>query len=246
MAEPTYQPRLWHLIATAFVAAFGVVVVWLVLNPRVEDDYRNYYIDRSWSCFPRIISHHYPLGEPVTFVKDRPGYARDSIRWCGFMPAKNDGIKSFGEYGILKLKFDIPDEPLLFTFSSWANTHSGKPARDVDIVVNDTKIGVVTYKDAKRVIGNFIIPADVAKSAEDGMVEIRWVVPIIAPPGTNTEPVTLQVRLEAIRLVPLSKAPPPATTPVAEPAPKRDGPRWNDKGGNVVDIPASTVSMIED
>ncbi len=231
MTEPTYQPRLWHLIATALVAAFGAVVLWMVLNPRVEDDYRNYYIDRSWSCFPRIISHFYPLGEPVSFVKDRPGYKRDSIRWCGFMPAKTDGIKSFGEYGILKLKFDIPDEPLLFTFSSWANTHSGKPARDVDIVVNGTKIGVVTYKDAKRVNGNFIIPEDVAKSAEDGMVEIRWVVPVVAPPGTNTEPVTLQVRLEAIRLVPLSKAPPPATTPVGEPAPKREGPRWNDRGG---------------
>jgi hypothetical protein len=226
--EPTYRPRLWHLIATAIIAAFGLVVAWMILNPRVADDYRNYYIDRSWSCFPRLVSHFYPLGEPVTFVKDRPGYERDSIRWCGFMPQKVDGIKSFGDYGILKLKFPIPDEDLLLTFSSWANTNSGKPARDVHVAVNGQRLGVITFKDSKRVNGNIVIPEAIAKRAEDGMVEIRFEVPRIAPPGTNSEPITLQLRLEAVRLVPLSKAPPPATTPIGEPAPKRSNPRWTD------------------
>jgi hypothetical protein len=243
MAEPTYQPRLWHLIVTLFVALFGAVVLWMILNPRVADDYRNYYIDRSWSCFPRLITHYYPLGEPVSFVDGRPGYKRDSIRWCGFMAKKSDGIKSFGDYGILKLKFDIPDEPLLFTFSSWANTNSNKPAYDVDIVVNGTTLGKVTYKDAARVNGSFVIPEDIAKSAADGMVEIRWVVPRIAPPGTNSEPVTLQVRLEAIRLVPLSKAPPAGTTEIGEPAPRRDSPRWNDRGGDIA--PASIIPKLD-
>lgn len=229
--EPNYRPRAWHLIATAIVAVFGAVVLWMILNPRVADDYRNYYIDRTWSCFPRLISHFYPLGEPVTFVKDRPGYERDTIRWCGFMPAKTDGIKSFGDYGILKLKFPIPDEDLLLTFSSWANTHAGKPARDVTIDVNGTDVGTITFKDAKRVNGRFVIPEEVAKAAPDGMVEIRWEVPRIGPPGTNTEPITLQVRLEAVRLVPLSKAPPPATTPVGEPVLMPAVPRWSEKGG---------------
>jgi hypothetical protein len=233
MAEPTYQPRIWHLVLTAFIAMFGALVLWLVLNPRVADDYRNYYIDRTWSCFPRIISHFYPLGEPLSFVKDRPGYERDSVRWCGFMPIRADGIKSFGDYGILKFRFDIPDEDLLLTFSSWANTSAGKPERNVTIAVNGHRLGVVTFKDAKRVNGNVIIPQAIAKSAEDGMVEVRWEVPRIAPPGTNTEPVTLQVRLEAVRIVPLSKAPPPPTTPVGEPAPTRANPRWGqmEEGG---------------
>ena len=229
--EPTYHPRLWHLIVTLFVAVFGAVVLWMILNPRVADDYRNYYIDRSWSCFPRQISFFYPLGEPVTFVKDRPGYERDTIRWCGFMPMKNDGIKSFGDYGILKFKFPIPDEDLLLTFSSWANTNSSKPARDVTINVNGTDIGTITFKDAKRVNGNMIIPEAVAKASPDGIMEVRWKVPRTAPPGTNSEPITLQVRLEAVRIVPVSKAPPPATTSVGEPAPKRANPRWNEKGG---------------
>lgn len=231
MTEPVYRPRAWHLIVTLFVALFGCVVMWMILNPRVADDYRNYYIDRSWSCFPRLISHYYPLGEPVSFAKDRPGYDRDTIRWCGFLPIKADGIKSFGDYGILKLKFDMPDEALLLTFSSWANTNASKPARDVHVTVNGRRLGTITFKDARRVNGKIVIPEAVAKAASDGMLEIRWEVPRIAPPGTNTEPVTLQVRLEAVRLVPLSKAPPPATTPVGEPAEKRANPRWNEKGG---------------
>ncbi|MEO7221177.1 MAG: hypothetical protein ABIY37_01770 [Devosia sp.] len=239
MTEPVYRPRAWHLIATLFVAIFGAVVMWMILNPRVADDYRSYYIDRSWSCFPRLISHFYPLGEPVSFAKDRPGYDRDTIRWCGFLPIKTDGIKTFGDYGILKLKFDIPDEDLLFTFSSWANTTAAKPARDVNISVNGQRLGTITFKDAKRVNGKIIIPEAIAKSAPDGMLEIRFEVPRIGPPGTNTEPVTLQVRLEAVRLVPLSKAPPPASTPVSEPAPKTADPRWNEKGGVA---PASSSS----
>ena len=243
--EPTYRPRLWHLLATAVVAVFGAVVFWMILHPRVADDYRNYYIDRSWSCFPRLSSHFYELGEPVTFVKDRPGYDRDTIRWCGFMPAKNDGIKSFGDYGILKFRVPIPDEDLLLTFSSWANTDSKKPERIVTIDVNGTDVGTISFKDGKRVNGSFVIPEAVAKSAPDGMVEIRWEVPVTGPPGTNTEPVTLQVRLEAVRLVPVSKAPPPATTPITDPNPKRDHPRWipdppNEEDGEEV---FSTVSF---
>ncbi len=229
--EPTYQPRLWHLIVTLFVVVFGGAVLWMILNPRVADDYRNYYIDRSWSCFPREISYFYPLGEPVTFVAGRPGYERDTIRWCGFMPIKNDGIKSFGDYGILKLKFPIPDEDLLLTFSSWANTNASKPERQVTVSVNGQSVGILTFKDAKRVNGSFVIPAEIAKASPDGVMEVRWDVPRIAPPGTNSEPVTLQVRLEAVRIVPVSKAPPPVTTPVGEPAPARDNARWNEKGG---------------
>lgn len=219
MSEPTYTPKAWHLVVTAFVAMFGAVVLYMILHPWAPEDYRRYYIDRSWSCFPRVISHYYPLGEPVTFVKGRPGYDRDTIRWCGFMPMKNDGIKSFGDYGILKLKFDMPDDDLLLTFSSWANTNANRPVRDVDIVANGTKVGTITFTDARRVNGHIVIPEAVAKSAGDGMLELRWVVPRIAPPGTNSEPVTLQVRLEAVRVVPLSKAPPPATTPVENPVP---------------------------
>ncbi|MEO6013331.1 MAG: hypothetical protein ABIQ30_07080 [Devosia sp.] len=232
---PSYTPRKWHLVATGLIALFGAIVLWMMLNPRVTDDYRSYYIDRTSSCFPRLISFYYPLGAPVSFVKGRNGYDRDTIRWCGFMPVKNDGIKSFGDYGVLKLKFPLPDDDLLLTFSSWANTGTDKPARDVGIVVNGERVGKVTFTNAKRVNGRFVIPRSVAKLG-DGALEIRFEVPRIAPAGTNSEPVTLQVRLEAVRLVPLSKAPPPPTTPLAVPSPPKpptEPSRWGKQRGGV-------------
>lgn len=208
MAEPVYQPRLWHLIATVLIALFGAVVVWMVLNPNVSDDYKAYYIDRSWSCFPRVITSYYPLGEPVTFAAGRPGYDVDSIRWCGFMPAKADGIKSFGDYGILRMKPALPADDLLLTFSSWANTTASQPEREVGIVVNGERLGKIIFRDHKRVNGTFVVPETLAKSREDGLVEIRFEVPRIAPAGTNSEPVRLQLRLEAVRLVAMTDAPP--------------------------------------
>lgn len=229
MAEPHYTPRLRHLVALLPIMALGAVVLWMILNPRVADDYRAYYIDRSWSCFPRLTSFYYPLGAPVSFVKDRNGYSRDTIRWCGFMPMKGDGIKSFGDYGILKLKFPPPGEDLLLTFSSWANTNAGKPEREVEIVANGQSLGHILFRDAKRVNGSFIIPAAIVAARDE--LELRFNVPRTALPGTNSEPVTLQLRLEAVRLVPVSQAPPPPTTPTVAPDAKGEAPRRSEKGG---------------
>jgi hypothetical protein len=198
----TYRPRPWHLLAVAFIAIIDAVVLYMVLNPHVAPDYRAYYIDRSWSCFPRIITGYYPLGEPISFVPGRSGYDRDSVRWCGFQPPNATGIRSFGDYGILKLKFPVPEnKDLLLTLSSWANTDASKPERDVQVIVNGEQIGTLVYKTALRVNGRFEIPARIAALSDPATgMEIKFVVPRTGPPGTNSEPITLQLRIEALRV----------------------------------------------
>jgi hypothetical protein len=208
---PIYRPRAWHLIVVALIALFDAGVLYMVLFPRVSDDYRAYYIERSTSCFPRIISGYYPLGEPISFVPARSGFKLDSIRWCGFMPPSTTGVRSFGDYGIFRIVTKLPDDDLLLTFSSWANTDSSKPERDVDVLVNGENVETLVFKSARRVNGKIVIPEQIAKlGGEDAhgnnIVEIKFVVPRTAPPGLNSEPVTLQLRLEAMRLVPLSQA----------------------------------------
>lgn len=196
----TYRPRLWHLLVVVLIALFDLAVLYMVAFPQVSDEYRNYYIDRSSSCFPRVISGYYPLGAPVSFLPGRNGYNRDTIRWCGFMPYSATGIRSFGDYGILRLKFQAPpDKPLLLTFSSWVNFGKDSTPRDVGVTVNGDKVATIHFPDPKRVSGNVIIPAAVVKNG-NGMLEIKFDVPRIAPPGTNSEPVTLQLRLEALRV----------------------------------------------
>jgi hypothetical protein len=203
----SYRARAWHLALVALIAIFGAVVLYMVLFPDVSADYRAYYIDRSASCFPRadnVATGYYPLGQPVTFATNgRNGYQRDTIRSCGFMPPSSTGIRSFGDYGVLKAKFPIPDDDLLLTVSSWTNTDANKPRRDVKVLVNGEAVGTLVYTTAKRVDGKFVIPQRLAKLSPPGGMLIRFEVPRTGPPGTNSEPVTLQLRLEAMRIVPL-------------------------------------------
>ncbi len=218
---PVYRPRLWHLAVVALIAVFDFGVLYMVLKPNVSPEYRAYYIDRTSSCFPRIISGFYPLGTPVPFAGGHNGYTQDTIRWCGFLPPSTTGIRSFGDYGILHFTFPDPGEDLLLTFESWVNTDSDKPPRNVDVVVNGEHLATLTYAGAGRVDGKIVIPERVIATG-NGTTEIRFNVPRIGPPGTNDEPVTLQLRLEALRLVKLSEAPPqpppePRLTPHVRP-----------------------------
>ena len=118
MAPPTYTPRAWHLVIVAMIVVLDLIVLYMVIRPNVTDDYRAYYIDRSASCFPRadnVATGYYPLGEPISFVPDRSGFLLDTIRWCGFMPPSNTGIRSFGDYGVLRIKMPLPDDDFLLT-----------------------------------------------------------------------------------------------------------------------------------
>jgi hypothetical protein len=206
---PIYRPRAWHLLVVALIAIFDLGVLWMVLRPQVAQDYYDYYIDRSASCFPRITSSYYPLGQPVSFVPGRSGYKLDTVRWCGFMPPSTTGIRSFGDYGILRLKFADPGQNLLLTFTSWVNTDKDKTRREVEVLVNGERVGTLTFATALRVDGKLIIPARLV-TAGKGEMQIRFNMPRTGPPGTNGEPVTLQLRLESMRLVPLSEASTPS------------------------------------
>jgi|GEM_PF-2911502 len=225
-----YRPKAWHLAIVALIAIFDAVVLYMVLFPDVSADYRAYYIDRSASCFPRadnVATGYYPLGAPVTFATNgRNGYQRDTIRSCGFMPPSSTGIRSFGDYGVLKAKFPIPDDDLLLTVSSWTNTNSDKPRRDVNVLVNGESVGTLVYTSARRVDGKFVIPQRLAKLSPPEGMEIKFEVPRIGPPGTNSEPVTLQLRLEAMRIVPVHRADAPLPA------------------GEVVEAPSSSSSAI--
>lgn len=199
------RPRLWHLALVALIAVFELGVLWIVLHPRVTPDYYDYYISRQASCFPRIITGYYPWGRPVTFVPGRNGYARDTIRWCGFQSPNATGIRSFGDYGKLRLANPPRERDFVLTFSAWANTDQNKPKREVRVNVNGEDVGVLTFATSKRLEGRLVVPAWVAALKPEAM-EITFFVPRTGPAGTNGEPQTLQLRLEAFRAQPLPAA----------------------------------------
>ncbi len=229
----TFRPKLWHLLIVLLVAVFDAGALYMVLFPQVTPDYRAYYIDRTASCFPRadnMATGYYPFGEPANFItgpnantEPRSGFSRDTLRYCGFMPPSTTGIRSFGDYGILRFKGPFPKDDLLLTFSSWTNTGADKPRRDVAVLANDEPIGTLVYTKRDIVNGKFVIPERVVEASKDGFLYIRFNMPRIGPPGTNSEPVTLQLRLEAMRLTALSQPDPrplPDGTVVEDPASK--------------------------
>jgi len=102
-------------------------------------------------------------------------------------------------------------ETLASPFESWANTDSSKPERDVDVVVNGENVGTLAFTSAARINGKMIIPQTIARlggkdSRGNDILEIKFVVPRTGPPGTNSEPITLQLRLESMRVTPLKQA----------------------------------------
>jgi hypothetical protein len=202
---PFPKPRAWHVGVIALCGALELGVLWMAAHPKADQDYIDYYITRTASCFPRMVNGVYPLGTPISFVPGRNGYTADVLRWCGFTPPSATGIRSFGDYGILRLKFTPPDDDLLLTFTSWVNTFTGKPVRDVVVSVNGEKLTTLSFATPARINGKVIIPEAVAKKG-NGTLDIRFDVPRIGPPGTNSEPVTLQLRLEAMRVTPFTQA----------------------------------------
>lgn len=232
----TYRPKAWHLLIVALIAVFDAAVLYMVLFPNVTADYRAYYIDRTASCFPRadnVATGYYPFGEPINFITDntpnaesRNGYSRDTLRYCGFMPPSTTGIRSFGDYGIIRFKGPFPQDDLLLTLASWTNTGADKPRREVQVLANGEPIGTLVYTTRDRVDGKFVIPQRLVAASPDGYLQVRFNVPRIGPPGTNSEPVTLQLRLEAMRLTALhdpDPAPLPPGTIIEDPASKEAG-----------------------
>ncbi len=231
----TYRPKLWHLLVVALIALFDGAALYMVINPNVTPEYRAYYIDRTASCFPRadnVATGFYPLGEPINFVtgnnniEPRNGYSLDTLRYCGFMPPSSTGIRSFGDYGIIRIKGPFPADDLLLTFASWTNTGADKPRREVEVEANGEEIGTLVYTTRDQVNGKMVIPQRLV-AAGNGWLEIRFNVPRIGPPGTNSEPVTLQLRLEAMRVSALKDnaalADPPPGTIVETPANEEAG-----------------------
>jgi hypothetical protein len=219
----------------ALIALVDAGVLYMVLFPNVSPEYRAYYIDRTSSCFPRadnVATGYYPFGEPINFItgnnsiEPRNGFSLDTVRYCGFMPPSSTGIRSFGDYGLIRMKGPFPADDLLLTFASWTNTGADKPRREVQVQVNGEEVGTLVYVTRDQVNGKMVIPQRLVEAGK-GWLEIRFNVPRIAPAGTNSEPVTLQLRLEAMRVSALKEnaapAAPPASTIIESPAKEEAG-----------------------
>lgn len=89
--------------------ATGVVAVLVMIaTPRVSDDYRAFFLDRTTQCWPRNASGSIELGHEVSFRRDDEDAGARNVLECGWNSPIDNGTWSKGPEA--RLKFKVPAE----------------------------------------------------------------------------------------------------------------------------------------
>lgn len=163
----------------ALLAAVELAILWQTLHPRVTDNYRAYYIDRTTTCLPQPVTGAYTLGTVLDFRSD--GSDTTELRPCGWEGPAGDGMHSIGETSRLRFAIDTPQN-LVLRLEMTASTLEGPPEQHVDILAGSTPIGQAIVKPDEIKSFTFAIPA---AAIIDGFLDIRLDYPdaINPPPG---------------------------------------------------------------
>ncbi len=163
----------------ALLALIELGVLWQTLHPRVSDDYRAYYIDRTTTCLPQPVTGAYTLGTELDFRSGGPDTRE--LRPCGWEGPAGDGTHSIGEASRLRFAVDSPQN-LVLTLDLTATTLDGPPEHRVEISAGGAKIGEALVTSDRTDRFTVAIPAS---AVIDGFVDILFDYPdAIAPrPG---------------------------------------------------------------
>ena len=122
----------------ALLAGFELIVLWQALHPRVSDDYRAYYIDRTTTCLPQLVTGAYELGTIIDF---RSGSDEThELRPCGWTGPASDGLHSVGQSSRLRFHIGAPRD-LLLTLELSGVTLPGPPQQRVVVSAGDIALG---------------------------------------------------------------------------------------------------------
>jgi hypothetical protein len=202
-ASPTgraHRATLWTL--TGLLLALEAAVVALALMPRVEPDYRAYYIDAETDCWPRASTGDYTLGSEISFLREQADEAA-AIKVCGwFYPDADDGTWSHGAYSRLRFRFPPVATPLSLAITAGAMVNAAHPRQRVDVSIDGTAIGTIEFSTRDAETRSIAIPDAVAAKSGEGL-EVRFDYPDARPGtemGANEDPRPRAIRLEAVAI----------------------------------------------
>lgn len=112
----------------ALIAMLELIVLWQALHPRVSDNYRAYYIDRTTTCLPQQVTGAYALGTTLDFRSG--GDETRELRPCGWSGPAGDGLHSVGQSSRLRFHVGAPRD-LLLTLELTGTTLPGPPQQRV-------------------------------------------------------------------------------------------------------------------
>lgn len=211
----------WALIVLAClaVAGFELDVAWLALHPKVNADYRAYYIDQTTTCLDKPISGKYDLGSTVSFMPDDQTGAR-RIRVCGWDGPAGDGTHSVGTTSRLRFQLAGPTGDLILRLLLTAIVAPDHPEQRIVLTAgNGTPLGTATIAAGTDAAIDFPLPRAAIDPATD-----RLDVIISYPTAAEMTPRDSDTHFRSIKLlaVQLRRAgDPPSAGAQDDPAAKR-------------------------
>jgi hypothetical protein len=142
----------------AFVAVLELAVAWLAFNPRVDANYRAYYIDQSTTCLNKPVTGDYTLGSTVSFMPDDQLGARH-LRVCGWAGPGGDGTHSVGTSS--RLRFAIPPPQGNLILQMWATAAVAPDGRAQHVILLSTagaNLGEATIPSGATQVLQFTVP----------------------------------------------------------------------------------------
>lgn len=164
----------------ALLAMFELTVLWQALHPRVSDDYRAYYIDRTTTCLPQIVTGAYVLGTVLDFRADAGGDETRELRPCGWTGPAGDGLHSVGQSSRLRFHVGAPQD-LLLTLELTGVTLPGPPQQRVVVSAGDRAVGEWLVTPDRTESFSLAIPATAVDA--EGYLDLLFDYPDAISPG---------------------------------------------------------------
>jgi hypothetical protein len=181
----------------ALLAGFELTVLWQALHPNVSDDYRAYYIDRTTTCLPQLVTGAYELGTIIDFRAG--GDETRELRPCGWTGPYETGLHSVGQSSRLRFHIGAPQD-LLLTLELTGVTLPGPPQQRVLVSAGDLALGqwLVTPDRTE----NFTLAIPAAAIDAEGYLDLLLDYPDAISPGRVANTYWRSVKLTAGRLAP--------------------------------------------
>lgn len=193
------KPVLW--VVVAFVAAFELYALSLVLRPTADASYRAYFIDRSSDCWPHQTPGTYTLGTTLMFSTGA-GARYEMNKICGWFYPQEGGNWSYGRYSLLRFVFTPISGDLVLTLVAGGMVDAAHLEQHVAVSANGTALGTLEFDSLAPVTKTLAIPGTLATS---GALNLRFDYPD-ARPGTEIGP-NEDSHLRALRVQSLTLAP---------------------------------------
>lgn len=167
MTVLTSNPLRWGLFAC--IAAFEGSMLWAIASPRVSEDYRAFFIERSSRCWPAAVSGDLALGEKIWFLKADVRGPAAKLRRCGWVTT-GSGAWSEGPEARLLLRSPQTGEALTVTLDMRPYLPPGITGQRVFLAANGTAIADLQLDTQSGNTHGVTIPASLVP--DDGLIEL--------------------------------------------------------------------------